>query len=164
MYADYDYYTTEYCGTLVEKSVFDRYARQATRLLDAATTNKLQFAFPKKETDVLTVRDCQCDLVEFLYRVQMYQNSAHEATGTIHNPDGTVRGKSVSSVTSGSESISYSVNSGISTDVAEAAKDPRAKNAIIYEIIKSTLSRVPDANGVNLLYAGAYPGKRDIWV
>lgn len=163
MYADVDYYKTEYCGTLVEESVYPRLARQASRHLDAITTNKLQFAFPTVEKDVLTIKDCQCDLVEFLYQVQQYQSSAHNAVGTVVNADGTVRGKNVSSVTSGSESISYTSVSGISTAAAEAAKDPKAMLQTIYEIAKSTLSSVKDANGVNLLYAGPYPGKRGIW-
>lgn len=29
--------------------------------------------------------------------------------------------------------------------------------------VKRILSNTPDVNGVNLLYAGAYPGKREVW-
>ena len=164
MYADFAYYKNEYCGMLVDETAYPRLARQASRYLDTVTTNKLQFAFPIIERDALTVKDCQCDLIEFLFQVQKYQSSAQEAVGSVTNADGTVRGKNVSSITSGSESISFSHSSGISTAVSEAAKSNEAMMKTIYDIVKSTLSCVSDANGVNLLYAGTYPGKRGIWV
>ena len=45
----------------------------------------------------------------------------------------------------------------------EAAKDKKVADAMVYGIVRDGLSGVPDANGVNLLYAGAYPGKREVW-
>lgn len=156
MYADYDYYQTEYGGKMSADD-FKRFGRKAERRLDSVTGNKLQFAFPVKEKDVEAVKDCLCELTEFLYQVDAYQTSAMESTGVVAQADGTVKGKVVSSISSGSESISYATGGSESTSVMEAAKDRKVMDMQIYGIVQNGLSGVPDANGVNLLFAGAYP-------
>ena len=67
--------------------------------------------------------------------------------------DGQYRG-AVASVTSGKESISYAVNGNAATVYATAAANPAALTELLYGIAVKYLSNVPDANGVNLLYAG----------
>lgn len=162
MYADYDYYTTEYGGKMSAED-FNRFGRKAERRLDSITGNKLQFAFPVEERDIQAVKDCFCELTEFLQQVDLCQSAAMESVGVVSQADGTVKGKVVSSISSGSESISYSTGGSASTSVMEAAKDRKVLDATIYSIVQSGLYAVPDANGVNLLYAGAYPGKREVW-
>lgn len=164
MYTDFAYYTTEYGGkTIKSEDDFKHFARKAERRLDAITGKKLQFAFPVKEKDSEAVKDCLCELTEFLYQVDAYQNSAMESIGVVTQSDGTVKGKVVSSITSGSESISYSNGGSASTSVMEAARDKKVMDAMIYCMVQEGLSGVSDVNGVNLLYAGPYPGKRAIW-
>lgn len=164
MYTDFTYYTTEYGGkTIKSEDDFNHFARKAERRLDAITGNKLQFAFPVEEWCIEAVKDCMCELTEFLYQVDEYQTSAMESMGTVAQADGTVKGKVVSSISSGSESISYSTGGSASTSVMEAAKDKKVMDAQIYGIVQNGLSGVPDANGVNLLFAGAYPGKHEVW-
>lgn len=164
MYADFKYYTTEYGGrTLKSEEDFNHFGRKAERRLDAITGMKLQFAFPAKEKDAEAVKDCFCELSEFLYQVETYQNAAMDSAGIVTQTDGTVKGKVVSSITSGSESISYSTGGSASISVMEAAKDKKVMDALIYGMVQDGLSGMPDANGVNLLFAGAYPGKRAIW-
>lgn len=163
MYADFTYYTTEYRGKAIKsEDDFTRFARKAERRLDTITGNKLQFAFPVKETDVEAVKDCLCELTEFLYQVDAYRTAAMDSVGVVAQDDGTVKGKVVSSISSGSESISYSTGGSASTSVMEAAKDKKVMDVLIYGIVQNGLSGVPDANGVNLLFAGAYPGKCEV--
>lgn len=164
MYADFTYYTTEYGGKVLKSADdFNHFARKAERRLDAITGNKLQFAFPVKEKDVESVKDCLCELTEFLYQVDAYQTAAMDSVGVVAQADGTVKGKVVSSISSGSESISYSTSGSANTSIMDAAKDKKVMDMQIYGIVQYELSGVPDANGVNLLFAGAYPGRREIW-
>lgn len=164
MYADFEYYTTEYGGKILKfEEDFNHFARKAKRRIDSITGMKLQFAFPVKEKDKEAVKDCLCELSEFLYQVDAYQNAAMDSVGTVTQTDGTVKGKVVSSITSGSESVSYSTGGSASTSVMEASKDKKVMDALIYGMVQDGLSGVQDVNGVNLLFAGAYPGKRAIW-
>lgn len=163
MYADFTYYQTEYGGKLVESADFLRLSRKSARLMDGITGNKLQFAFPVNDRDAVTVKDCQCELIDFLQQVEQYQNSVIQSVGIVAQADGTVKGKVITSISSGSESRSYSIGSSASTTVAEAAKDKKVMDMLVYEIIRDNLAGVPDANGVNLLYAGKYPERRSLW-
>lgn len=162
MYADYDYYQTEY-GWKMSADDFKRFGRRAERRIDGITGGKLQFAFPVNERDVETVKDCVCELADFLHQIDAYNASAMESMGTVAQADGTVKGKVITSISSGSESIGYSASGSTSTATMEAAKDKKVADAMVYGIVQDNLGGVPDANGVNLLYAGAYPGKREVW-
>lgn len=158
MYADYEYYKTEYGGSLFESAdAFKPYERKAERRMDTATRDKLTFAFPIEEKDAAAVKDCLCELAEFLLRVDQFQEAASASVGVVTQEDGTVKGKVVTSVTSGSESRGYSAGGTIATAIADAAKDRKVFDIAVYSLVKDGLSGVPDANGVNLLYAGTYP-------
>ena len=156
MYADYDYYQNEYGGKMSVDD-FRRFGRRAERRIDSITGNKLQFAFPVNERDAQAVKDCICELVDFLYQIDAYNAAAMESMGTVTQEDGTVKGKVITSISSGSESIGYSASGSASTATMEAAKDKKVADTMVYGMVRDGLSGVPDANGVNLLYAGAYP-------
>ena len=156
MYADYTYYTTEYGGKM-SVADFKRNGRKAERRIDSLTGGKLQFAFPANERDIEAVRDAVCELADFLYRIDVYNNAAMESIGTVAQADGTVKGKVITSISSGSESRSYSASGVVNTSITEAAKDKKVADTIIYGMVQDNLGGVPDYNGINLLYAGAYP-------
>lgn len=157
MYADYEYYQTEYGGKMSADD-YKRFVRKAERRIDGITGNKLQFAFPTNERDVEAVKDCVCELADFLYQIDSYNNAAMENMGTVAQADGTVKGKVITSISSGSESIGYSAAGSASTATMEAAKDKKVADAMIYGMVRDGLGGVPDSNGVNLLYAGIpYP-------
>lgn len=162
MYADYEYYQTEYGGKMSADD-FKRFGRRAERRIDGITGNKLQFAFPTNKRDVEVVKDCVCELADFLYQIDAYNAAAMESMGTVAQADGTVKGKVITSISSGSESIGYSASGSSSTATMEAAKDKKVADTMIYGMVRDSLGGVPDANGVNLLYAGAYPGKCEVW-
>lgn len=163
MYADFNYYQTKYGGKVIESADdFTHFGRKAERRIDKITTSKLQFAFPKKKKDKEAVKDCFCELTEFLYQLDSYQRAAMDSAGVVEQADGTVRGKVVTSISSGSESIGYSAKGSADTSLVEAAKDKKVADAMINSMVRDGLGGVLDANGVNLLYAGIpYPGKRE---
>lgn len=157
MYADYTYYQTEYGGKM-SADEYKRFGRRAERRIDGITGNKLQFAFPTDSRAVEAVRDCVCELADFLYQIDSYNAAAMERMETVAQADGTVKSKVIKSVSSGSESISYSDGGSFSTATMEAAKDKKVADAMVYGMVRDNLCGVPDANGVNLLYAGIpYP-------
>lgn len=163
MYADFNYYQTEYGGKVIESADdFTHFIRKAERRIDVITGRKLQFAFPTKEKDKEAVQNCLCELADFLYQLDSYQRAAMDSVGVVTQADGTVTGKIITSISSGSESIGYSAKGSADTSIMEAAKDKKVADAMISSMVRDGLSGVPDANGVNLLYAGIpYPGRRE---
>ncbi len=142
---------------------YKRFGRRAERRVDGITGGKLQFAFPTDERDIEAVKDCVCELADLLYQIDAYSAAAMESMGTVVQSDGTVKGKVITSISSGSESIGYSAAGSVSTATMEAAKDKKVADTMVYSMVRDGLGGLPDANGVNLLYAGAYPGKCEIW-
>ena len=55
MYADFEYYQTEYGGKMSAED-YKRFGRRAERRIDGRTGGKLQFAFPTNERDVEAVK------------------------------------------------------------------------------------------------------------
>lgn len=163
MYADFNYYTTKYGGKVIGSADdFNHFERKAERRIDTITGNKLQFAFPTKKKDKETIKDCVCDLADFLFQLDSYQSAANDSAGVVIQADGTVTGKVVTSISSGSESISYSAKGGADTSLMEAAKDKKKADSLIISMVRDGLGGVLDANGVNLLYSGIpYPGRRE---
>lgn len=162
-YTDFKYYQTEYNGKKVTEDEFKVYARKAQRRMDQITMGKLSFAFPANEDSVIAVKDCVCELVDFMKSVDDYRKNLNDSAGYKTGEKGKTIGRILTSVTSGSESRSYSSGSGDKTTLSEAAKDEKVFDMQIYSLIKDNLSMMEDANGVNLLYAGHYPGKCEIW-
>ncbi len=152
MYADYDYYSTEYGGKMSADD-YKRFGRRAERRIDGITGNKLQFAYPTNERDIETVKDCVCELADFLWQIDSYNNAAMESMGTVTQADGTVKGKVIKSVSSGSESISYSDGGSIKSSVAKAAESEKDLNEQIYSKVSGALYGVHDSNGVPMLNA-----------
>lgn len=158
MYADYTYYQIEYGGKMSADD-YKRFGRRAERRIDGITGNKLQFAYPTNERDVEAVKDCVCELADFLWQIDSYNTAAMESMGTVAQADGTVKGKVITSISSGSESIGYSA-SGVfdKTDVMKAAGDRSYREIVENKIAVFWFDGVSDSNGVPLRYAGIpYP-------
>jgi len=135
MYAGYEYYSTEYKGTL-DEDAYLKVIRKADRVLDKLTHNRLLYAFPVDVNDIDNVYQCECQLVDYEYNVE--QAIKAQATGNV-----------VKSVSSGSESVTYDTNI-----YAESAKNEGSHMQGALNICRIWLGGVPDAKGTNLLYAG----------
>ncbi len=154
-YVDYKFFKSIYGGDAIPKASFERFSWEAQKRVDDITFEKLKFAFPANADDVEAIKRCVCALTQFLYQIDRYQKSVMEGVGVITQADGTVKGKMITSVTSGSESVSYSAgSSSVNSEIVEAAKNKKVADAIIYSKAQDYLAGVADANGVNLLYAG----------
>lgn len=150
-YADYDFYRSEFCGDALKTPAASRWLEAASDELDALTFGRLETAFPQEARHAAKIKKAVCAIAEALYFIDAQRRAAIAQKGE----DGSYRG-AVASVSSGKESISFASVSGsaAASAYAAAAASPAAERALIGEIAAKYLARIPDANGVNLLYAG----------
>ena len=158
-YVTYDYYKSIYGEDSMPETDFNRLSWEACSRVDTLTLNKLKFAFPTNEDDVEAVRLCVCKLIEIAGQIEAANKRVSEGQGYITDESGALRGKVVSSVSSGSESISYTAKAeGGSTLIDAVLSDKTAQDRLYRDTVREYLSLIPDSNGINLLYAGIpYP-------
>lgn len=149
----------------IPSSDFLRFELMAERELDKATTGidgvrKLRDFFPTDEGDASAIKLTMAHIIDLLYQIHRVEQEAAKSRGYVETEQG-MRGKLISSVTAGNESISYVTggNSGkaITTAIDLAAGDFKIRDAMIDEIIRKGLDSAMDANGVYLRYSGFYP-------
>lgn len=155
-YVDFEFYTTKYYGDTVPEESFQKYAEKASDRIDSITFDRLVDELPENERDKAKVQKAVCAVADALYQIDQIRKSNMEMVGTVIREDGTVTGKAVSSVSSGSESISYSTGtSGQITDIyAQASMDKKVENMMILQVATEYLAGVTDKKGICLLYAG----------
>lgn len=155
-----DFYEGIY-GEIDEKA-FDRLSWDACRLLDLYTTGvdgvkKLKSYFPTDEDDATAVKRCGCKLVNMLYQIEAAEAAASAGQGYEQTDQG-MRGKVIAAISAGNESITYSTKTA-ETAIQKAAGDEYYRKVLMRDTIREYLSGITDANGVNLLYMGKYPGR-----
>lgn len=155
-YTDYQFYKNKYFGDTVPEDSFDKYEDMASDRIDRITFDRLVYGLPENERDKTKVQKAVCAVSDALYQIDQIRKSNMEAVGTVKREDGTVTGKAVSSVSSGSESISYVTGtSGTSGDIyAQAAMDKKVENVLLRQVATDYLAGVTDEKGICLLYAG----------
>lgn len=154
MYIDFVTYSGWYKDGMTQEE-FNNLAWEASRLLDNYTTGvdnvrKLREFPPDDEYTAESVSRCAAKIVSFLYEID-------QAGKRIERGDGTAHGRVVSSVSSGSESVSYVTEKSIAQRVLSGEI---RKETVVIDIVKQYLSGLTDSNGVNLLYMGRYPSVR----
>ena len=158
-YVTYDYYKSIYGEDSMPETDFNRLSWEACHRVDKLTLNKLKFAYPTDEDSSEAVRRCVCKLIEIAGQIEAANKRVSEGQGYTMDESGALRGKVVSSVSSGSESISYTAKAeGSSTLIDAVLSDKAAQERLYRDTVREYLAFVPDSNGVNLLYAGIpYP-------
>lgn len=151
MYATYEDYIQLY-GEGITEQEFVRLEMQVERSMDIATTGidnvrKLKMAFPEEHRQAIML--CACQMVNLAKQIA----DAEAASGYVAGKNG-LQGKAVASMSAGNESVSFSSGSAA---ISEAAFNAEKKGKLLLSAAKEYLSGLEDANGVNLLYMGAYP-------
>ena len=141
-----------------------RLSWEASALMDRLTSGidgikKLTVYPPTEEGDATAVKMCACTLVHIMHRMEQYEQVIEQASSIVTDADGTVHGAVVSSKSAGNESISYATGTSASksTTLSVAASDPLTRDKLLRDTAIAYLSGVKDANGVGVLYGGAYP-------
>lgn len=155
-YVDYQFYTEKYYGDTVPESDFPKYADRSSDRIDAITFDRLVNGFPDEERAVTKVKKAVCAMADALYQIDQIKKASMESVGTVTREDGTVVSKAVSSISSGSESISFATGSsgGSESIYGQAAVDKKVESVLLYQVATEYLSGVTDKKGICLLYAG----------
>lgn len=159
MYITYNDYVTMYRTGGCQPMDFDRLALEACAKLDNLTTGvsgvkKLRHHFPTDEMDAKMVKACACKFVHILHQMEVAERIANQSAGYEQTANG-LRGKIISSVSAGNESITYAVGGGkTATLIDKALADKAVQDKLFRDTAREYLSGVTDSRGVGLLYMG----------
>lgn len=161
-YADYEFYTTSYFGSVVPEAEFPRLAERASGFVDTMTFDRLVDGLPENERSQKRIKKAVCSLAELMYQIELAEkNAINQASANV--TDANTGGKStgiVTSVSSGSESISYATPQQIGASAKEwsavyaTAGDVQKTNDLLLKTALPLLMGVRTDDGIPVLYAG----------
>ncbi len=162
-YANYEFYKTSFYGNVVPESDFMRCAEQASDFIDALTFDRLADGLPANERQQKRIKKAVCSLAELMYQIDLAEknatNVAVSGTLTTIGSGGSTTGV-VTSVSSGSESISYATPRQIGASAKEwsavyaSAGDAQKTNDLLLKTALPLLMGVRTDEGIPILYAG----------
>nr|DAH62265.1 MAG TPA: Head Tail Connector Protein [Bacteriophage sp.] len=162
-YADYEFYTTSYFGNVVPETDFPRLAGRASDFIDLITHGRLVNGLPTNEYFQKRIKKAVCSLAELMYQVELAEknatNAAASGTSTTIGSGGSTTGI-VTSVSSGSESISYATPQQIGASAKEwsavyaAVGDVQKTNDLLLKTALPLLMGIRTDDGIPILYAG----------
>ena len=162
-YADYEFYTTSYFGSVVPETDFPRLAERASDFVDTMTFDRLVGGLPTDERSQKRIKKAVCSLAEKMYQIELAEknatNAAVSGTSTAIGSGGSTTGI-VTSVSSGSESISYATPQQKASGAKEwsavyaAAGDVQKTNDLLCKTALPLLMGVRTDDGIPVLYAG----------
>lgn len=162
-YADYVFYKTSYFGSVVPETDFPRLAERASDFVDTMTFDRLVDGLPTNERAQKRIKKAVCSLAELMYQIELAEknatNAAASGASTTIGSGGSTTGI-VTSVSSGSESISYATPQQIGASAKEwsavyaAAGDVQKTNDLLLKTALPLLMGVRTDDGIPVLYAG----------
>lgn len=149
-HTDFEFYQSVYFGDadLLNADNASRWLERASDVLNTFTFHRLETAFPTQEAHAKQVKKAVCAVAEALCAIDIHR----KAIAPKKAQDGSYSG-TIASVSSGRESVSYTI-SQTANAFSAAAADKQEEKRILQSIATQYLANIPDANGVNLLYAG----------
>nr|DAQ55243.1 MAG TPA: Head Tail Connector Protein [Caudoviricetes sp.] len=161
-YADYKFYTESF-GNVVPETDFPRLAERASDFVDLMTSNRLVDGLPTDERSQKRIKKAVCSLAELMYQIELAEknatNAAASGASTTIGAGGSTTGV-VTSVSSGSESISYATPQQKASGAKEwsavyaAAGDVQKTNDLLYKTALPLLMGVMTDDGIPILNAG----------
>ncbi len=162
-YADYEFYTTSYFGSVVPETDFPRLAERSSDFIDLITHGRLVNGLPTNEYFQKRIKKAVCSLAEILYQIELAEknaaNAAASGTSATTGSGGSTTGV-VTSVSSGSESVSYATPQQIGASAKEwsavyaAVGDVQKTNDLLLKTALPLLMGVRTDDGIPILYAG----------
>ena len=161
-YADYKFYTESF-GNVVPETDFPRLVERASDFVDTMTFDRLVDGLPTNERSQKRIKKVVCSLTELMYQIELAEknatNAAVSGTSTAIGPGGSTTGV-VTSLSSGSESISYATPQQIGVSAKEwsavyaVAGDVQKTNDLLSKTALPLLMGVRTDDGIPVLYAG----------
>jgi hypothetical protein len=155
-YADYKFYTESF-GNVVPESDFPRLAERASDFVDTMTFDRLVDGLPENERSQKRIKKAVCSLAELMYQIELAEkNAINQASANVTDINvGNISTGIVTSVSSGSESISYATPQQIGASaVYAAAGDAQKTNDLLLKTALPLLMGVRTDDGIPILYAG----------
>lgn len=162
-YTDYEFYKTSYFGSVVPETDFPRLAERAGEFVNIMTFDRLVDGLPTNERSQKRIKNAVCSLAELMYQIELAEknatNAAVSGTSTVIGAGGSTTGI-VTSVSSGSESISYATPQQKASGAKEwsavyaAAGDVQKTNDLLLKTALPLLMGVRTDDGIPILYAG----------
>lgn len=162
-YADYEFYKTSFFGNVVPESDFNRFSERASDFIDLLTFDRLADGLPGDERQQKRIKKAVCAAADILYQIDIAEQNAAAAAATgaaTTLPGGGTTTGIVTSVSSGSESISYATPQQIGASAKEwsavyaAAGDMQKTNDLLLKTALPLLMGVRTDDGIPILYAG----------
>lgn len=161
-YADYKFYTESF-GNVVPEADFPRLAERVSDFVDTMTFDRLVDGLPTNERSQKRIKKAVCSLTELMYQIELAEknatNAAVSGTSTTTGSGGSTTGI-ITSVSSGSESISYATPQQKASGAKEwsavyaAAGDIQKTNDLLLKTALPLLMGVRTNDGIPILYAG----------
>lgn len=161
-YADYKFYTESF-GNVVPEADFPRLAERASDFVDLMTSDRLVDGLPTNGRSQKRIKKAVCSLAEKMYQIELAEknatNAAVSGTSTAIGSGGSTTGI-VTSISSGSESISYATPQQKASGAKEwsavyaAAGDVQKTNNLLYKTALPLLMGVRTDDGIPVLNAG----------
>lgn len=119
-YVDYKFYT-ELFGNVVPEADFPRLAERASDFVDTMTFDRLVDGLPTNERAQKRIKKAVCSLAELMYQIDLAEkNAINQASTNLTDTNvGNIKAGAVTSVSSGSESISYATPQQIGASAKE---------------------------------------------
>jgi hypothetical protein len=161
-YVDYKFYTESF-GNVVPETDFPRLAEKASGFVDTMTFDRLVDGLPTDERSQKRIKKAVCSLAELMYQIELAEknatNAAVSGTSTVIGSGGSTTGI-VTSVSSGSESISYATPQQKALGAKEwstvyaTVGDAQKTNDLLLKTALPLLMGVRTDDGIPVLYAG----------
>ena len=119
-YADYKFYTESF-DNVVPEADFPRLAERASDFVDTMTFDRLVDGLPTNERSQKRIKKAVCSLAELMYQIELAEkNAINQASANVTDINvGNISTGIVTSVSSGSESISYATPQQIGASAKE---------------------------------------------
>lgn len=161
-YVDYDFYTESYYGNVVPEADFERMAGKASDFIDVMTFDRLVDGLPADKRSQKRIKKAVCSLAELMYQIELAEkNAINQATAKLTDTNvGNISTGIVTSVSSGSESISYATPQQKASGAKEwsavyaAAGDVQKTNDLLLKTALPLLMGVRTDDKIPVLYAG----------
>lgn len=161
-YADYKFYTESF-GNVVPETDFPQLAERASNFIDTMTFDRLVDGLPENERSQKRIKKAVCSLAELMYQIELAEkNAVNQASVNLTDTNvGNISTGVVTSVSSGSESISYATPQQKASGAKEwsavyaVAGDVQKTNDLLLKTALPLLMGVRTDDGIPVLYAGA---------
>ena len=161
-YADYEFYTTSYFGSVVPETDFSRLAERASDFVDTMTFDRLVDGLPTNERSQKRIKKAVCSLAELMYQIELAEkNAINQASANLTDTNvGNISTGIVTSISSGSESISYATPQQKASGAKEwsavyaAVGDVQKTNDLLLKTALPLLMGVRTNDGIPILYTG----------